>query len=165
MRENCEGPVNGRILAVTADPAAASLALHVLGERGGFEVVHLDDPVIAIRRIRSERWDLVLADLRLPRMSGLDLAQWASRTRPELPIIVVTDGAARPDEVALLPHHADEVLHKPVPPGQLSTVAAGLIGAARRRSPCLSPGVVHDQAQGPAPAGADHADPVPDGRG
>ena len=44
----------GRILVVEDDPAAARFAAYVLGERGGFDVTHVIDPVVAIQRIADE---------------------------------------------------------------------------------------------------------------
>ncbi len=131
MNENGKGKVDGRIIAVAHDPAVVRFTLHVLGERGGFDVIHVADPVTAIRRIRSEPWDLVLADFDLPRMSGLDLAEWVSGTKPELPVAVIVARHIQPEDLALLLHHATEVLHMPVPPMQLIAIVTGLIRRAR----------------------------------
>ena len=63
----------GRILLVEDDHEAAYFAVHVLTTRGHFDVIHTMDPRVALDRTRSERWDLVLTDLDLPGMTGLDL--------------------------------------------------------------------------------------------
>jgi DNA-binding response OmpR family regulator len=131
MSENDTDIAGGRILVVEDDPSAARFALIVLGERGGFDVVHVADPVIAVSRIKSESWDLVLADLNLPHMSGVALAEQAKRIRPELPVAVITAMVVGPEARASLLRYADEVLQKPMPPRELITAAAGLIGRAR----------------------------------
>jgi len=131
MSENGTDIAGGRILVVEDDPSAARFALIVLGERGGVDVVHVADPVIAVSRIKSESWDLVLADLNLPHMSGLALAEQAKRIRPELPVAVITAMVVGPEALASLLRYADEVLQKPMPPRELITAAAGLIGRAR----------------------------------
>lgn len=140
MNENGKASLNGRILVVEDDPSAARFALIALGERGGFEVVHLADPAIAIRRIGSEQWDLALIDLDLPIMSGLQLAERAKRIRPALPVAVITAMEIGPGDLALLLRHADEVLQKPVPARRLITVAADLIGRARMAQPASGAG-------------------------
>ena len=63
----------GRILLVEDDREAAWFAVYVLTTMGRFEVTHTLDPRVALDRARSEPWDLVLTDLHLPAMSGLDL--------------------------------------------------------------------------------------------
>ena len=80
----------GRILVVEDDPTAARFAAYVLGERGGFDVTHVTDPVVAIQRVADEHWDLVLADLDLPHMSGLDLLASVRRIAPGLPVVMTT---------------------------------------------------------------------------
>ncbi len=124
----------GRILVVEDDPAAARFAAYVLGERGGFDVRHVTDPVVALQRIVDEAWDLVLADLDLPHMSGLDLLASIRRIAPGLPVAITT---AQPMEAAhahALLRHADAVLEKPIQPRRLTSVATALIGS-RLRAP------------------------------
>jgi CheY-like chemotaxis protein len=75
---------------VEDDPEAALFAVHVLANRGRFEVTHTADPAVALRLAASERWDLVLADLELPGMTGLELIDALRRVAPAVPVAVVT---------------------------------------------------------------------------
>src|SRR5260370_17544401 len=104
MNENGKGKVDGRIIAVADDPAVVRFTLHVLGEQGGFDVIHVADPVTAIRRIRSEPWDLVLPVFDLPPMSALDLAEWARGTRPDLPFAGILPRQLHPEPPPFLLH-------------------------------------------------------------
>ena len=79
-----------RILLVEDDHEAAYFAVHVLTTRGHFDVTHTMDPRVALDRARSERWDLVLTDLDLPGMTGLDLLAALRRSVPALPVVVIT---------------------------------------------------------------------------
>ena len=63
----------GRILVVEDDPEAALFVVYVLGNRGGFEVTHTADPAEALRLAADGHWDLLLTDLDMPGMSGLEL--------------------------------------------------------------------------------------------
>jgi DNA-binding response OmpR family regulator len=122
----------GRILLVEDDPDAALFAVHVLANRGRFEVTHTADPAVALRLAASERWDLVLTDLELPGTSGLELIDALRRVAPAVPVAVVTahaDGAA----LALV-SRADECLAKPVRIDQLIATASALIGRSRGTS-------------------------------
>jgi CheY-like chemotaxis protein len=80
----------GRILLIEDDPQAALFAIHVLANRGRFEVTHTADPAVALLLAASERWDLVLTDLELPGMSGLELIDALRRVAPAVPVAVVT---------------------------------------------------------------------------
>jgi CheY-like chemotaxis protein len=47
--------------------------VHVLANRCRFEVIHTADPVAALRLATDEHWDLLVTDLDMPGMSGLEL--------------------------------------------------------------------------------------------
>jgi len=136
----------GRILVVEEDPAAARFAGYVLGERAGFDVAHVIDPVVALQRIADEHWDLVLADYDLPHMSGLDLLASARRIAPGLPVVLTT---ARIMDVRLraMASHADVFLEKPIPPRRLVAVATALAGRRPQRA-AASPFLLPDDIDG-----------------
>ncbi len=122
----------GRILLVEDDQEAASFAVHVLTVMGRFDVTHTADPQVALHRACSEPWDLVLTDLDLPGMTGLDLLGQLRRTAPDLPVAIITASAA-PDPVLDAAHRqAGALLSKPVPPGRLVAVAETLIRSSHR---------------------------------
>jgi CheY-like chemotaxis protein len=98
----------------------------VLGRRGGFDVTHVTDPTVALTLAVTRQWDLVIADLDLPIMTGLEFVAALRRMAPRLPVVLVT---AYPDDVPTLvaAEHArqpDAVLAKPVPAGLLLSTAA-----------------------------------------
>jgi CheY-like chemotaxis protein len=98
----------------------------VLGRRGGFDVTHVSDPTVALTLAVTMPWDLVIADLDLPLMTGLEFVAALRRMAPRLPIVLVT---AYPHDVPTLvaAEHArqpDAVLAKPVPADLLLSTAA-----------------------------------------
>jgi two-component system response regulator HydG len=117
-----------RILLVEDDHDAAYFAVHALTTMGQFDVTHTADPRVALDRARSEPWDLVLTDLDLPGITGLELLAELRRAIPALPVVVLTAqpvvGAA-PDR---LRDRADAYLEKPIPPGHLVAVVTALVG-------------------------------------
>ncbi|HUK68433.1 MAG TPA: response regulator [Streptosporangiaceae bacterium] len=117
-----------KILVVEDDPAAARFVVYVLGERGGFDVSHVTDPVVALQRIADEAWDLVLTNLDLPRMTGLDLLASVRRIAPGLPVAITTGRAMSAAHAHALRRHADAFLERPIQPQRLTTVATALIG-------------------------------------
>ena len=129
----------GKILVIEDDPSAARFAVYVLGERGGFDVTHVSDPVVAIDRIEDEPWDMMLADLDLPRLSGLDVLACARRVAPGLPVVLTTARAMIAPDTHALASHADAFLEKPIRPQRLIVVAATLIRTGVARTPAAPP--------------------------
>jgi CheY-like chemotaxis protein len=121
----------GRILLVEDDPEAALFAVHVLATRGRFEVTHTADPAVALQLAAARCWDLVLTDVEMPGMNGLDLLDALRRVAPALPVAVVTAHVhLRP---AALLRHADVFLAKPLRADQLLATATALACRATGR--------------------------------
>ncbi len=121
----------GRILLVEDDPDAATFFRHVLTERGGYHVAHTADPAQALCLAECEPWDLLVSDLSLPGMTGLELLAAVRSARPNLPAMIVT---AHDPALLRLPYgFPDALLHKPVPAGELLAAAATLIARAAAR--------------------------------
>jgi two-component system, NtrC family, response regulator HydG len=121
----------GRILLVEDDREAAYFAVYVLTTMGRFDVTHTADPRVALRRACSEAWDLVLTDLDLPGMTGLELLTALRRAAPALPVAIITAqaGGSGPDVAR---RWADAFLQKPVPAARLVAVAEALTGTGDR---------------------------------
>ncbi|MHB1988804.1 MAG: response regulator [Acidimicrobiales bacterium] len=87
-------------------------ALVVSLEREGFEVSVARDGVEALERFEADKPDLVLLDVMLPRLSGIDVCR-AIRARSEVPIIMVTAKSTELDTVVGLEVGADDYVSKP----------------------------------------------------
>jgi CheY-like chemotaxis protein len=120
-----------RILVVEDDPEAALFAVHVLTKRGKFEVVHTADPAEALRLVTDEHWDLLLTDLEMPGMTGLELLAELRQVAPALPV-AVTSAHVLDGTLAALVGQADEYLEKPLRVDKLIATATALIGQGRR---------------------------------
>ena len=123
--------VRGRILLVEDDPEAALFAVTVLAKRGKFEVTHTADPVVALQLAAAGCWDLVVTDVEMPGMTGLELLDALRQIAPALPVAVLT--AHVNSRTPALARRADEFLTKPVRVEQLLATAAALIGRATRQ--------------------------------
>jgi two-component system response regulator RegX3 len=103
-------------------------------EREGFATASASDGVAALEAFRAERPDLVLLDLMLPTLSGLDVVR-AIRAESRVPVIIVTAKDTEADTVTGLELGADDYVTKPFSVRELvSRVRANL-----RRSH-ISPG-------------------------
>jgi two-component system, NtrC family, response regulator HydG len=121
----------GRILVVDDDLVAGRFLADLLGGRGGFDVTHITDPAVALQRASSEAWDLVLTDMEMPGMTGLELLNALHRVAPDLPVAVLTAHASLDTAVRALREHADEFLRKSVPPDQLLASVCSLVAKGR----------------------------------
>jgi len=118
--------IRGRILLIEDDPEAALFAVTVLAKRGQFEVTHTADPAVALELAADGCWDLVVTDVDMPGMTGLELVDALRRIAPALPVAVLTAHVhlRTPELVS----RTDEFLTKPVRIDQLLATAAALIG-------------------------------------
>jgi DNA-binding response OmpR family regulator len=116
--------VRGRILVVEDDQDTALFLRHVLESRGQFEVTHTPDPAAALALVVDEPWDLVVADLELPGMNGLELIAALRRLVPSLPVLIVTPLATGVQGIDY------PVLIKPLRVEELLSIVTALIGDA-----------------------------------
>jgi two-component system, OmpR family, response regulator RegX3 len=100
-----------RILVVEDEPSLAETMRYNL-EREGFGVSLAEDGRRALERFRAEPPALVILDLMLPEMSGLDVCRQI-RAESEVPIIIVTAKDSEADKVAGLELGADDYVTKP----------------------------------------------------
>lgn len=115
-----------RILHVDDEPTV-TLALHRLLAKLGYHVDVFNDPRTATTRLQAapESYDLVLTDLMMPGMSGLEVARAVQVLRPNLPVVLLsafTEGHSREDLTA---SGIREIIVKPA--------SIGLIAASIRR--------------------------------
>src|ERR1700693_3597438 len=122
------------LLVVADQPRIVQLVRDYL-EHGGFTVLVASDGQAALRTARTGRPDLVVLDLGLPGLDGLDVAR-ALRREGEVPIIMLTARTEESDKLVGLELGADDYLTKPFSPKELvARVRAVLRRAEGRRSP------------------------------
>ncbi len=122
------------ILVVDDEPRIVRLVRDYL-EHGGFTVLVASDGATALRTARTGRPDLVVLDLGLPGVDGLDVAR-ALRRDGEVPIIMLTARTEETDKLVGLELGADDYLTKPFSPKELvARVRAVLRRAEGLRSP------------------------------
>lgn len=120
----------GRILVVDDDQALGGYLVRVL-RRGGFDVAHEPDSIGALSRVEAEAWDLLITDIELPGMTGLELLERVHQRHPGLPVVVVTGHASVDYAVSALRSSAAEFLQKPVAAADLLAKATELVEAGR----------------------------------
>jgi two-component system alkaline phosphatase synthesis response regulator PhoP len=109
--------MNELILVVDDEPQIVKLARDYL-ERGGFQVFTAADGTTALAQARHQRPDLVVLDLNLPGMDGLDVCR-ALRRESDVPIIMLTARLEETDRLIGLELGADDYVTKPFSPREL----------------------------------------------
>jgi two-component system alkaline phosphatase synthesis response regulator PhoP len=105
------------VLVVDDEPKIVELARDYL-EHAGFAVVSAFDGTAALATARSSRPDLVVLDLGLPELDGLDVAR-ALRRDSTVPIVMLTGRGDEADKIAGLEIGADDYVTKPFSPKEL----------------------------------------------
>lgn len=121
--------MNETILVVDDEPKITQLARDYLVE-SGFKVLTSGDGVQALAIARQEKPDLIVLDLMLPGMDGLDVCR-AIRKESDLPIIMLTARAEEADQLIGLELGADDYITKPFSPRALVARVRALLRRAR----------------------------------
>jgi two-component system alkaline phosphatase synthesis response regulator PhoP len=109
--------VRGTILVVDDEAKIVKQARDYL-ERGGFRVFTANDGATALAVSRHERPDLIVLDLNLPGIDGLDVCR-ALRRQSDVPIIMLTARVDEADRLIGLELGADDYITKPFSPREL----------------------------------------------
>ena len=105
------------ILVVDDEPKIVKLVRDYL-ERAGFAVRVAGNGKDALSQVRSEKPDLVILDLGLPQMDGLDVTR-VLRKISNVPIIMLTGRSEESDKLIGLELGADDYVTKPFSPKEL----------------------------------------------
>jgi DNA-binding response OmpR family regulator len=100
------------ILLVEDDERISEPLLRVLGNEG-FDVVHTSTGGRGLAEVASHRPDLILLDLTLPDIDGLDVCRKVREDHPDLPIIMLTARSEEMDVIVGLNAGADDYVPKP----------------------------------------------------
>ena len=119
----------GRILVVDDDPQIRRVMRMTLTGQG-YEVDDAKEGEAALNKLREGRFDLVLLDMNMPGLGGLETCR-AIRAQSDVAIIMLTVRDAEVDKVEALDAGADDYITKPYNPPEL----LARIRAALRRAP------------------------------
>jgi two-component system, OmpR family, phosphate regulon response regulator PhoB len=125
-----------QILVVDDEPRIADICRDYL-ERAGFTVVTAANGADALTLARTKQPDLVVLDLGLPKMDGLDVTR-ALRKQSNVPIIMLTARVDESDKLVGLELGADDYLTKPFSPQELTLRVAALL--RRLAAPAVAAG-------------------------
>jgi two-component system response regulator PilR (NtrC family) len=87
--------------------------LRILLQRDGHEASSCGSAVEALVALESDDWDLVISDVRMPRMSGLELLDQVRQLAPDTTVILITAHGTTESAVEAMKHGAYDYLTKP----------------------------------------------------
>ncbi|WP_207461719.1 response regulator [Azospirillum sp. SYSU D00513] len=118
-------------LIVADDDTTIALGFKLILEGAGYRVTAVHDGQAALEAFQADPADLILTDVRMPRMDGLELVRCVrGRYAPDLPVVIVS-GSVDPDEIVVnrrAPPTA--VLAKPVGVSEIVRAVRDLLQSA-----------------------------------
>ena len=102
-----------RVLVVDDDAGVRSLLAQVLTDIASYHVDIAADGMEGLEKIRSSRYDLILTDLSMPRMSGMDFLQRSKEIDASVPVIVLTGLSSMEIAISAMRKGASDFLTKP----------------------------------------------------
>ncbi len=123
--------INQRILVVDDEKGVVHSCVRIL-ERQGFTVSGLTDSQAALDLLRQESFDLLLTDIKMPRLDGLELLRLAKEIDPHLTVVLITGYGTMEDAINAIRLGAQGFLMKPFEPEELiSTIKNNLARRAQ----------------------------------
>jgi DNA-binding response OmpR family regulator len=123
-----------RRVLVVEDDASISLGLRINLEAEGYSVLMAEDGERALEIARAEGPDLLILDVMLPRMNGLEVLQTLRKEGRMMPIIILSARTGEMDKVTGLELGAEDYVAKPFSLAEL----LARVRAALRRAPVLA---------------------------
>ncbi|HSV92775.1 MAG TPA: response regulator, partial [Desulfobacterales bacterium] len=101
-------------ILVVDDDTAHRTMLRTLVGGWGYAITEADDGEAAIRRVREGAYDLVLMDVRMLKVSGLEALAAVKAVNPAIPVVIMTAFSSVETAVAALKEGAHDYLTKPL---------------------------------------------------
>ena len=119
-----------KILVVEDSPMTRSLIISSLEEVGDFTIIEAANGFQALRKLPEVSPDLVITDINMPDINGLEVVRFVKQSEnfKHIPVIIVTTEGRDVDKERGLRLGADRYLVKPFQPGQLQQFVQELLG-------------------------------------
>ena len=111
------------VLIIDDSPTELHLFQSML-EKAGFDTLVADSGEEGLKKIGTDGFDLVLTDIKMPGMDGLEMAQRIKEMNPWMPIVVVTGYGSEANEAKAEEVGVTEFLRKPLTPETIEQVTA-----------------------------------------
>lgn len=132
--------MSNTILVIEDDPGIARV-IRLYLEQDGHRVIAAGDGVTGLREARDAHPDLIVLDLMLPRLDGMEICR-VLREESDVPIIMATARVSEADRLAGLDLGADDYILKPFSPRELAARVRAVLRRTVRRDAERAPALV-----------------------
>jgi two-component system cell cycle response regulator DivK len=107
---------NAKTILIVEDNELNMKLFHDLLEAQGYAILQTREGMEGLRIARAERPDLILMDIQLPEVSGLEITKWIKEDEDlaHIPVIAVTAFAMKGDETKILQGGCEAYIPKPI---------------------------------------------------
>ncbi len=109
--------IGEQCIFIVDDDAGVCRVIHETLSDSGAKVSSFTDASVCLDHLRARRCDLLIADLRMPEMDGLELLKRARMLVPELPVLMITGYGDVPSAVEAMKSGAVDFIEKPLVKG------------------------------------------------
>jgi CheY-like chemotaxis protein len=117
-----------KVLVVDDDPAVRKSIDRVLSSKG-YAVITAKNGEEAMRKLNEEKYDLVYTDIRMPGMSGLEVAEQVKAQRPWTPVVIITGYGTDAAQARAKAAGVSSFVHKPLSPEMIEGSARDALAA------------------------------------
>jgi len=118
-------------LAILDDEQRMVDILAMVLRREGYEVQPFVRPAVALETLRAEPFDLLITDLKMPEMDGLEMLRQARAIDPEIPVILITAHATVQTAIVAMREGAFDYVEKPFDNEELKTLVQRALDVTR----------------------------------
>jgi len=135
-----------KVLVVDDDPVVRKSFDRVLSNKG-YAVITAESGEEAMHKLAEEKYDAVYTDIRMPGMSGLEVAEQVKARKPWTPVVIITGYGTEAAEARAKAAGVTSFLHKPLSPEVIEDSARAVTAAAEKAeaialpAPPLAPAV------------------------
>jgi CheY-like chemotaxis protein len=115
-----------KVLVVDDDPVVRKSFDRVLSSKG-YAVITAASGEEALNKLEGEKYDIVYSDIRMPGVSGLELAETVKARRPWTPVVIITGYGTDAAEARAKAAGVERFLHKPLSPEMIEGSAREML--------------------------------------
>jgi two-component system response regulator PilR (NtrC family) len=104
--------INIKVLIIDDDPSIRNM-LSIVLKNEGYSVEAVENPIYALKKLKKQSYDLIISDIKMPAISGIELLRRVKSIDSEIPVIMITGFASTNDAVEAMKLGAEDYIIKP----------------------------------------------------
>jgi len=113
-----------KVLVVDDDAVVGKSFNRVLTKDKGYVVITAQSGAEALEKMRTQKYDLVFTDIKMPGMDGVELAERVKASQPWTPVVIITGFGTTENEVRAKAAGVTDFMRKPLSPAMIEESAA-----------------------------------------